>query len=289
MAKQSTAPQQATQEDNEDLPQTAVKPSAKEIMLAKLAEYENQAPPEQPPADLTPSEEATWKKRYADLRRHAQKEETTLKSQLSSLQAQVEQLTQAANQPMPKSREEFEAWKEKFPDVVPFIEMLADEKATSAKKQIEEELTSIKETLAQTEKEKAFATLKVMVPDLEAILGSDSYKKWFTTQPQFVQDELNTSDDPSRITYWMNVYKMATNTKPVATARKDNKLDALDTSVRNSGPTPGANAGKWSFTQSQIAKMSTEEYTAKEADIIEARNSGKILDDMSRRNTVFDQ
>ena len=127
--------------------------------------------------------------------------------------------------------------------------------------------------------------MKILVPDLETVVASTPYKNWFASQPHFIQEILNTSDDPHQIAYYMNVFKK--DVMP-ATKTKTDTLGALETSVRNTGVTPNYNSGKWKFTQSQISKMSSNEFEAREAEIIEARNSGAILDDMSRRNTVFD-
>lgn len=286
-----TAPAQAATQDDEALPQTAVKPSAKELMQARLAEYAeketNDSPVNQPdnePVTTPTSEEETWKKRYGDLRRHSQAEENTLKKTLSSLQAQIEQLTKAANQPMPKTREEFDAWKQKFPDVVPFIEMIADEKATMSKKQIEEELTSVKDQLKQTEKEKAYAILTRLVPDWEAYVGSSEFQEWKIKQPKSIQTILDTSEEPADLARLINICMQEH--QPAGTPPKKDKLSVLDATVKNTGA--GPSTSRWKFTQSQIQKMTTEQFAANEADIIAARNNGQVLDDLSRHNTVFD-
>lgn len=295
MAKPTAPAKSATQDDDKDLPQTAVKPRGKDLLIqslqSRLAEY---AEPEELPAaeptvtqstvtQSTNTEEETFKKRYGDLRRHAQQKETRAAEQINDLKNQLAQLSAASNQPMPKTKEEFEAWKAKYPDIVGFIEIIAEERASAAKQQLQEELGSVKQKLTETEKEKGYATLKSLVPNIEDIVASAGYKTWFNNQPAFVQEELNTSDDPYRIAYFMNVYA---HTLQRPTTKQDNKLQALETQVKNTGITP-ANT-KWKFTQSQISKMQPEEFEKMEDEIITARNAGLILDDVSRRNTVFD-
>lgn len=276
----------------EELPKTAVRPSQKDMLLQqmteKLAEYENSSPSTSSEniENIASDEETSFKKRYGDLRRHAQQKENEFGKEITELRSQIMQLTQAQNQPLPKTREEFEAWKAKYPDIVGFIEIIAEERASAAKAELSEELTTVKTKLSETEKQKAYATLKVMVPDLEQIIGSTSYVKWFNDQPMFIQEILDTSDDPHKIAYYMNIYKSSLT--PAVPANKADKLKALETSVKNTGVTPSANGGKWKYTQSQIAKMSTQEYVQKEDDIIAARNSGQILDDLSKHNSVFD-
>lgn len=288
MAKSNAPAKTATQDDN-DLPQTAVKPRQKDLLLqelqGKLAEYSTPVELEPEPEQEPNPEEATFKKRYSDLRRHLQQKETTYSKEIDELKTQISQLNSAQNQPLPKTREEFEAWKAKYPDIVGFIEIIAEERANAAKTELSEELDTVKSKLSETEKQKAYSNLLVMVPDLEEILATATYKKWFNEQPMFIQETLNTSDDPHKIAYYMNIYKKSI--VPVAPAAKSDKLKALDTSVKNTGVTPSAN-GKWKYTQSQISKMTTEQYVAEEDNIIAARNSGQILDDLSRKNSVFD-
>lgn len=293
MARKSTAPANAANADDE-LPKTAVLPRGKDLVIQSLQDQimsmqGDNPPPAEPDntSEATPEEE-TFKKRYGDLRRHLQQKESGFQKEISDLKAQVTQLNTLANSPMPSTKEEFEAWKAKYPQIASFVEIIADEKASQRAAQLQEELSGVKEKLSKTEEEKAFATLKVLVPDLEATVKSEEYQAWFTAQPAFVQEELNTSTDPHRVAYWIDIYKMSIAPKKTATTPKADKLGALDTSVKNSGITPNANSGKWKYTQAQIAKMSTKEYEAQEAEIIAARNSGQILDDLSKRNSVFE-
>lgn len=285
MSKSQTPANAATTDDT--LPQTAVKPRAKDLLLQELQEKLNQQHEMvSQPVNTSLEEEDTFKKRYSDLRRYSQQKETNLGKEIDDLRSQINQLTAAQNQPLPKTREEFEAWKNKYPDIVSFIEIIAEERANAAKQVLTEELDTVKTKLGQTEKEKAYAKLLVMVPDLEEVVLSAVYKSWFKDQPHFVQEILNTSDDPHQIAYYIGVFRA--NTAPARPRSKADALTALDTSIRNTGTTPSPNAGKYTFSQSQIAKMTTQEFTAQEEAILEARRTGKILDDVSRKNSVFD-
>jgi hypothetical protein len=279
----------ATQEKNEELPKTGVKPRIKDAMLqdmsARLAEF---AEPEvQEPVNNT-SEDETWQKRYGDLRKHTQKQENSYKKQVSDLQTQIKQLTEAANRPMPKSKEEFEAWKAQYPDIIPFIEMVADEKASARAASLEEKLKSVTEQLGQTQREKNIAVLTKLVPDWETYTASKEFQIWKDRQLASIQKILATSEDPEEIARFINICKLE-NAEPVK-ANKTSKLDALATSVKGSGSGPNLNS-KYKFTVSQIEKMSRTDPTwfeKNEDAIIEARNSGQILDDVTRHNSVFD-
>lgn len=300
MTKAAKAPvNNSNAEENDELPKTAVRPRGKDALIQKMQEQlatygetvedkksttTNSQPENNEP--LTPAEEETFKKRYGDLRRYSQQKEAGYSKEINDLKTQLQQLTAAQNQPMPKTKEEFEAWKARFPDIVPFIEMIAEERATKAKQQLEEELTSVKEKLSQTEQDKAFATLKVLVPDLETVITSKIYKDWFSAQPLFVQEEIDGSDDPYRVAYYFKVFKASLN-KP-KTDKKDENLDVLNTATGHTGIIPSPTVSKYKFTVSQIKKMSPQEYEANEAHITQANKEGAILDDSNRKPTVFD-
>ena len=73
-------------------------------------------------------EEKTFKKRYGDLRRHAQEKEKTYQDEIFKLK---EQLTQTAKKEinLPKSDEEIAKWSQEYPDVAKIVESIATKKA----------------------------------------------------------------------------------------------------------------------------------------------------------------
>ena len=75
--------------------------------------------------DIAAAEEETFRKRYSDLRRFQQQKEAEANKEVAALKAQITQLSAAQNAPLPKTREEFESWKAKYPDIVGFIEIIA--------------------------------------------------------------------------------------------------------------------------------------------------------------------
>lgn len=290
MTKANPAPAQAATPEDE-LPKTAVKERPKDRAIRELqdqlAQYADKDDPVEPPKDepIANQEEETWKKRYADLRRHTQKLENDKHKEIENLKNQAEQLKAAVNQPMPKTKEEFQAWKDRYPDIATFIELIAEEKASQRASQLQEQLQEVTSKLSETEKEKDFATLKSLVPDVETTVKTKEYKDWFLNQPIFVQDKLNSSEDPYEIAYYMNIYKMSFG-KPTENAKVDSR-DVLATSVRGTGSAPGAKQSNYLFTSSQIEKESRRDpswYEKNEAAIIEARNNNQILDDTSKSN-----
>ena len=91
--------------------------------LAELEAERNKSPEqraeEDEDANLDP-EEATFKKRYGDLRRHMQRTQEESNRQLLQLQEQVKALTKKQVK-LPKSDEELDAWAKKYPDVAKIV------------------------------------------------------------------------------------------------------------------------------------------------------------------------
>ena len=212
------APVNTTATQDESLPETAVSKKLAQLNTKLEAAQDAVVPLSDLPAS---SEEETFKKRYSDLRRFQQQKETEAAKEVAALKAQISQLSQAQNAPLPKTREEFEAWKAKYPDIVGFIEIIAEERVSAAKQELEGELGTVRDKLAMTEREKAYATLLVMVPDLEELVNTAPYQEWLGNQPHFIQEMLANSEDPHQIAYYINIYK-STLAKP-----KDTKIDKL--------------------------------------------------------------
>ena len=74
------------------------------------------------------AEEKTFKKRYGDLRRHAQKQKAEFEKELADIRAQLAQTAQEQIK-LPKSEEEIDAWAKEYPDVAAIVETIASKKA----------------------------------------------------------------------------------------------------------------------------------------------------------------
>lgn len=305
MAKKFAAPKALSLDDaadEQDLPMTGVKEKKSVLTIIdlqnQLSQYVDQDEPPQPQApenEPEPEPQATddpWSKRYGDLRRHAQKKEETYQKQVKDLQKQLNQLSEASKQPMPKTKEEFLRWKEQYPDIATFIEIIADEKAVERAKQVKEQLDTVQMQLRQTTKEKAEVKLQTLVPDLDIEkikAGLDQvFLAWLSKQPDTIQTRITESDDPEEVAAYLNFYKASITPGAPQTVKKVDKTAALDVTVKNTGSSPDRNSQKYKFTTSQIQKMSPQEYVKNEVAIDEAERQGLIYDDMSKKTRHTD-
>lgn len=279
----NTAPHQPTADD---LPNTAVRErtSVTNIRMAgqaALAAYaEDDMEPQEP---QTPQE--PWEKRYADLRRHAQKQVNEKDKQLKDLQDTVVQLQNSLNQPMPRTKQELEEWKIKYPDIAAIMEALIDERATIKSQSLQTKLGEVESRLATAEEQRAYAQLKALVPDLEDVLRTSEWKSWFSEFPDSVQQQINKSDDPLEVAKMIKKFKATQGKGASAPAQPErpDRTSVLDAAVRNSGVAPQQRQQAYQFTALQIKAMGAKEFEKNEEAIDEARRKGLVLDDTQRK------
>ena len=227
----------------------------------------------------TNAEEKTFKKRYGDLRRHTQKIETELKSQVEALKQQLEAATKKEIK-LPKSEAELNAWAEQYPDVYKIVETIAIKKAKEQAQSLEERMKKVDEMEQAATRSKAEAELMALHPDFDQIRDDDAFHDWVEQQPTWVQKALYENDNDARAAARaIDLYKAD---KGIAKAKKaDPKAAAMAVDTRRGKTTPAAENTDGVFYESQINKMSDREFEAKMEDIEKARRAGKIVFDIS--------
>lgn len=227
----------------------------------------------------TTAEEKTFKKRYSDLRRHQQKQAEEFKSELESMKRQLESATKKEMK-LPKSDEDLESWARQYPDVAAIVETIAIKKAKEQSDNLEERLKAIDDLQYNAKKEKAEAELMHLHPDFDDIRESDDFHTWADDQPKWVQDALYDNDtDAKSAARAIDLYKadMGITTKKT---KSDNSA-AKSVESRRSRSRPQENESTSYLRESQVQKMSPQEYEKRSDEIMEAIRSGKFIYDMS--------
>ena len=131
------------QKDQEELEQ---------LIAENKGEVKVEAEEQEP--EPTSAEEKTFKKRYGDLRRHAQQKEADLQEQINQLREQLDSATKKQIE-LPKSDEDIEAWTKKYPDVAGIVETIAIKKSKEQAQELESRIQKINEMQESASKEKA--------------------------------------------------------------------------------------------------------------------------------------
>lgn len=233
---------------------------------------------EEDDSNLT-GEEKTFKKRYGDLRRHLQQKENDFAEQLKSLQGQLEEATKKEIT-LPKSDEDIDAWSSKYPDVAAIVETIAIKKAKEQQKQLETRVREIDEMQSNVKREKAEAELMRMHPDFNEIKETDEFHEWADEQPKWIQDALYENEtDAKSASRAIDLYKADMN--KVSTKNTKTSKDAAKSVVtRTSKGKPDASSEAM-FKESDVNKMSAQEYEKNADAIMESIRSGKFIYDMS--------
>jgi len=244
-----------------------------------IAEQRGETKEEEQEAEPVGAEEKSFKKRYGDLRRHMQEKEKSWDEKFKQLEGQLKDVTQKEIK-LPKSDEDIEAWATQYPDVAAIVETIAIKKAREQAAGLEDRVKEIDEMRATASREKAEAELMKAHPDFGDIRDSDDFHQWADEQPKWVQDALYENDNDARsAARAIDLYKADRNIKTKKPA--DSKDAARSVNSRNSRSQPEDNDSTTTFKESQVAKMSPQQYEKMSDQIMEAIRTGKFIYDMS--------
>jgi len=226
------------------------------------------------------AEEKTFKKRYGDLRRHAQKKENDLQKQIDELKQQLEASTKKELK-YPKSEEELSAWMEKYPDVAKIVETIAMKKANETASDYESKFKAIDEMKLEAQREKAEAELMRIHPDFEQIRDTDEFHTWVEEQPKWIQEALYDNDtDAMSASRAIDLYKADKGISKGKKSSKD-KDAAKSIGARSQRSSPEGDESKSFIKESDVARWSAVEYEKRADEVAEAIRSGKFVYDLS--------
>ena len=252
----------------------------KELIKEQEGDTEVEAKEEED--NVSSPEEKTFKKRYGDLRRHSQKQREDYENQLAALKTQ---LTAATNQQiqLPKSEDELTEWAEKYPDVAAIVETIALKKAKEQSQDLEEKVQKINELQETANRDKAEAQLMQLHPDFEEIRGSDDFHQWAEEQPSWVQNSLYENDtDAYSAARAIDLYKADRNLTSKTKAKSaDNSEAAKSVNTRASRSRPQSEDTSGKVKESDVEKMSAQEYEKNSEKVMEAIRDGKFIYDIT--------
>lgn len=231
-------------------------------------------------AEPKSAEEKTFKKRYGDLRRHSQKKEDELQSQINELRSQLEASTKQQIQ-YPTSESELEAWMEQYPDVGKIVETIAMKKAQEQTSEFENKFREIDEMRMEAVKEKAEAELMRIHPDFDSIRDSDDFHNWVEEQPQWVMDALYHNDsDAISASRAIDLYKADMGISKKASSKSD-KEAAKAVGTRSERNSPEQDGKGTVLRESEVEKWSAQEFERRQDELSLAIQEDRFIMDLS--------
>ena len=243
-----------------------------QLLAEQKGEVKEEAEEQEP--EPTSAEEKTFKKRYGDLRRHAQQKEADLQSQIDQLRTQLDESTKKQIK-LPKSDEDIEAWAKEYPDVAGIVETIAIKKSREQSKALEDKLKQIDEMQVSATKERAEVELLKLHPDFVDIREDDDFHNWAEEQPKWVQQALYENDnDAKSAARAIDLYKSDRN---IGKKKSTSKDAAFATNTKSSRTKPQTNDESSYLKESQVQKMSSQEYEKRADEVMEAIRTGKFV------------
>jgi glutaredoxin-related protein len=247
--------------------------------LMKVGEQEEN-PAEQKPVEVEqePSdpEEKSFKKRYGDLRRHMAEKEKEWEAKFEALKAS----TQTTQILPPKSDEDIAAWAKKYPDVAAIVETIALKKADEKLSNYKDKFAEYEKVTQETVRQKAFNAIRDSHPDFDELRKSDKFHEWADDQPKWVQDALYENEEDARaVVRVLDLYKSDMGMTTSARKAQTKEAASLVTSKNKANMDFEESGAK--ILESQVARMSANEYEKNEKKIMEAIRKGNFVYDLS--------
>ena len=216
------------------------------------------------------AEEKVFKKRYDDLKRHHDSTINKHKDQLSRLKTQLDDKTEKIK--LPKTKEEIDAWKAKYPDVYDVIETIAHTKADEKAKKVETGLRELETKQQEVQKDKAEVELAKLHSDYNDIRADEKFHEWVGQQDSTIQGWLYENTTNAKLAARaIDLYKMDTGYGK----KKSNKLEASK-SVTSTSKRDMDTGDKKIWTLTEIAKLKPQQFVKMEKEIDLARQEGRI-------------
>jgi hypothetical protein len=154
-------------------------------------------------------------------------------------------------------------------------------KAKEQSLELEERVKAIDEMQLSAVKEKAEAELTRLHPDFNEIRDSDDFHEWADEQPKWVQEALYENDNDARsAARAIDLYKSDRNIGKEKSS-KSSKSAAEAVNTKNTRTKPQENEASSYLKESDVQKMSAQEYEKKSDEIMELIRSGKFVYDVS--------
>lgn len=222
--------------------------------------------------------EHDYKKRYDDLKKHYDTKLSEHKEELASLRKAMQE--RAVEMPRgvtpPRTQEELDEFKERYPDVFDVVQTVASMQTESQVSKLRDEIGTIKEREKELEKQKAYEELLRLHPDFDELKSTKEFLGWLEEQPATIAEGIyKNNTDAKWASRVVDLYKADTGLAKPKKKRQESAADAVTkTPAREVQTNP--EAGKRVFKASQIAKMKPWEFEKMETEIDSARAEGRI-------------
>lgn len=232
-------------------------------------------------AESREGSDTDYKKRYDDLKRHYDTKLEEWKQERNELAEarQAGRESGLSSTELPKTPEDLEAFRKKYPDVYAIVETVSSLQAENRLKELKEEVDSLKGQEKKLKVQSAYKELLAKHPDFNDLKTNEKFLMWLDEQPQSISDGIykNNTDAvwASRV---VDLYKadMGVTTKKRKSSKDDDPAASVSApkSKDVAGETTNSNGKIWKA--SEIGRLKPWEFEKIEKEIDSARAEGRI-------------
>jgi hypothetical protein len=219
-----------------------------------------------------------YKKRYDDLKKHYDQKLSEFKRTEQELR---EQSREAEPQyQAPKSQEDLDRFRTEYPDLYDTVETVAHMRSQQEVEALRSRFSVIEEREAQIAAREAESALQERHPDFDQIRGDDSFHEWAQEQPDQIQDWIY--NNPNNVTLAvkaLDLYKLETGKGQGSRKRRSGNRQPQGGSAADMVSTKTTNVDAKEakiWTESEIAKMSLDQFDRHEEEIKIAMEEGRV-------------
>lgn len=241
---------------------------------------ELQGPDANPEDDENPYKKVDYKKRYDDLKRHYDSKVNEFKSKEQDLLDQVKKAMPKYTPP--KTLEELATFKEQNPEIYEVVESVSHMQATRELKELQAEVSNLKQLASKEMAKAAYAELKALVPDVDQLRQNKDFHEWASTQPEEIKGWIyNNTTNAALAAKAINLYRVDRGViKDVGQSNRTvNRIDprlqaaqAVTPGRSSEEPTPKEKI----WTTKEIEQMSITEYEKRAKEIDQAYREGRV-------------
>ena len=219
-----------------------------------------------------------YKKRYDDLKKHYDQKLSEFKRTEQELR---EQSREAEPQyQAPKTQEDLDRFRTEYPDLYDTVETVAHMRSQQEVEALRSRFSVIEEREAQIAAREAESALQERHPDFDQIRGDDSFHEWAQDQPDQIQDWIY--NNPNNVTLAvkaLDLYKLDTGKGQGSRKRRSGNRQPQGGSAADMVSTKTTNVDAKEakiWTESEIAKMSLDQFDRHEDEIKIAMEEGRV-------------
>jgi len=219
-----------------------------------------------------------YKKRYDDLKKHYDQKLSEFKRTEQELR---EQSREAEPQyQAPKTQEDLDRFRTEYPDLYDTVETVAHMRSQQEVEALRSRFSVIEEREAQIAAREAESALQERHPDFDQIRGDDSFHEWAQEQPDQIQDWIY--NNPNNVTLAvkaLDLYKLETGKGQGSRKRRSGNRQPQGGSAADMVSTKTTNVDAKEakiWTESEIAKMSLDQFDRHEDEIKIAMEEGRV-------------